>query len=77
MVRYRGFCRIDNIRIRRLTGLRRKQYTPEELLRVRVQYYGLFAQEEIEARIPNGTYREYGRDSDAHLFTYVLPAFAF
>ena len=37
---YRSFCAIHKVKVRKITGLRRKQYTPEELARVTTQYYG-------------------------------------
>lgn len=37
---YRSFCKMHKVKIRKITGLRRKQYTPEEMLRVTTQYYG-------------------------------------
>ena len=47
-VRYRGFLKVHKIRIRRLTGLRRKQYTPEQLQKVKTQYYGFLRKKKLK-----------------------------
>ena len=46
-VRYRGFLKVHKICIRRLTGLRRKQYTPEQLQKVKAQYYGFIRKKKL------------------------------
>ena len=50
---YRSFCAIHKVKIRKITGLRRKQYTPEELARVTTQYYGFIRYWKSKHRYPS------------------------
>ena len=49
-MRYRGFLKLNKIKIRKLTGLRRKQYTPEQFQKVKTQYYGFLRKQKLKYR---------------------------